>query len=263
MIASRLISETPDSRLEPKQLRTSVIQTITNMDVESETRQRLLNLVPNIAVFTKFNKKLLRKKDSVRFASGLEKICKSHCGPQRPIDGERFECPQGDWHTPFILSDRFIKYSDTTVTDVVLTVTTYAMLKKLSEAAVIAVDGTYNITRQRVTLIVVTAISPSKVAHSGAFSIVLQETTEVYKELFLQLGEAIRAYLGREFSPKIVMADGAKSITRGIFESIRGDFVRANCFFHLLQAVKKQCLGAFRLGKKIWKSMKKDLSILG
>jgi hypothetical protein len=238
---------------------------INHESITPGVREELLKNFPSLSNIKYLVKRVMGGTGTSGCTAGrIQYFCRMRPPPpvRQPGQGP-LKCKQSSFDIPIVLPNYILEYSGTVVTKMLLVYTTASMLATASHAKFLTLDGTYNLCTQRVIGIAVGVMDACKQTHTVAIGLTLSECTESYAEVLRQVRQATQDYFIRPMTPLVVQADGAYDITAAVAEVFADrPPVRASCYFHVVQAIRRHVLGINMLGKILWGRLKADIDLL-
>lgn len=133
-------------------------------------------------------------------------------------------------------------------------ITTPYMLENARKSTYLAVDATYNVTREEYPCVIAGVIDKNAKYHPIAYALIEDdESADSYKTFFKFLVDQLPGW-----SPKYVMADGSPSISSAI-KDIFPNSIRLMCHFHVSQRIDDKGQKLYGPG---WQQMRKNYNEL-
>lgn len=144
---------------------------------------------------------------------------------------------------PFVLG---IKHSDIGADETKLqfVVSTRRLLETAKRFQILACDATYKTNAHGYPLMILGGLDANQKLHVLAYCVSTHERTENYQFLFECVASSIWQEHQQEFSPRVLVADGAIAIANGFREAFPNSHTRiVMCYFHVKYAIKKHFRG--------------------
>lgn len=103
----------------------------------------------------------------------------------------------------------------------------------------ITIDTTYKVTYRGYPLFPVGTTDKGKHFHLLGFAMCSSEKAEDFQFVFSCVKEAVKEFCEVDFTPKMIMADGADAITLAIEREFPGA-IRLMCWYHAITAIEKR-----------------------
>lgn len=151
---------------------------------------------------------------------------------------EQNSTPPLDVNQAFVIDSKFSSHEEDLSFG--FTISTLALLKKLSDQETICVDATYKLNWHGFPLVVVGTVDRAKRFHPVLYACCSHERSQDYKFVFESAKKAIKQHLNKDFKPKVLIADGADAIRNAFYESFESAELDIMCFAHVIRNCRKR-----------------------